>query len=432
MSDFQVQKTFESLVSSCREKYPALRSPGIRSVFLFFNFFLVIMAYYQVKPASRSFFIESLSSTRMPYVWIASALTMGLFITWYHRLVERHSRMHVVLGTCLSVSVILLAFRLASNQPGPVQSVLFYVFVDIIGVVLVEQFWSLTNSIYTTAEGKTWFGIVGSGGLVGGVAGGWAAALLIEHTPMKTPDLLVIAAGIILLISVLTWAMGRIGLYCEVERANHRLPPTHGWQILSQSRYLVLIAAVLLLAQIASPVVEYQFLNTVERVYTEVDARTAFLAMFFSTMGLISIGINVVITPLVTRFLGTIAGLLVQPVMMGLCSWGFLLHPTLFFSGATKISDRALSYSINRASKELLYVPVDPVLIYQAKAWIDMFGYRTFKIAGSVLILLMTQWLPVTMSVNELSWFTIVICGLWVMFVMFLRQEYKVIYQKTQ
>jgi AAA family ATP:ADP antiporter len=162
------------------------------------------------------------------------------------------------------------------------------------------------------------------------------------------------------------------------------------------------------------------------------DARTAFLSMFFGTMGLISIGINMVITPLVTRFLGTITGLLVQPIMMGLCSWGFLLHPTLFFSGATKISDRALSYSINRASKELLYVPVDPVLIYQAKAWIDMFGYRTFKIAGSALILLMTQWLPVTMSVNELSWFTIVMCGLWVMFVMFLRQEYKVIYQKAQ
>jgi AAA family ATP:ADP antiporter len=426
-----VQKEFESLASRCQEKYPALRSPGIRSGFLFLNFFLIIMAYYQVKPASRSLFIESLSSSRMPYVWMASAVAMGFFITWYHRLVERHSRMHVVLGTCLSVSAILLAFRLAFTQPGTVQSVLFYVFVDIMGVVLVEQFWSLTNSIYTTPEGKTWFGIVGSGGLVGGVAGGWAAALLIKHTPLKTPDLLVISAGIILLISVLTWAMGRIGLYCEVERANHTPPPTHGWQSLGQSRYFLLIAALLLLAQIASPFIEYQFLNTVERAYTEMDARTAFLSMFFGTMGLISIGINVVITPLVTRFLGTIAGLLVQPVMMGLCSWGFLLHPTLFFSGATKISDRALSYSINRASKELLYVPVDPVLIYQAKAWIDMFGYRTFKVAGSVLILVMTQWLPVTMSIHELSWFTIAICSLWVMFVMFLRQEYIVIYQKT-
>ena len=422
---------FSLPLSECQDRFPLLRAVGLRSVLLSFNFFLIILALYQLKPASRSLFIESLSSSRMPYVWIASAVAMGFFITWYHRLVERHSRIHVVLGTCLSVSAILLAFRLAFAQPGTVQSVLFYVFVDLMGVVLVEQFWSLTNSIYTTPEGKTWFGIVGSGGLVGGVAGGWAAALLITHTPLKTPDLLVISAGIILLISVLTWAMDRIGLYCEVERANHTLPRTHGWQILGQSRYFLLIAALLLLAQIASPFVEYQFLNMVERAYTEMDARTAFLSMFFGTMGLISIGINVVITPLVTRFLGTIAGLLVQPVMMGLCSWGFLLHPTLFFSGATKISDRALSYSINRASKELLYVPVDPVLIYQAKAWIDMFGYRTFKVAGSVLILLMTQWLPVTMSVNELSWFTIVICGLWVMFVMFLRQEYKVIYQKA-
>jgi AAA family ATP:ADP antiporter len=191
---------------------------------LFLNFFLIIMAYYQVKPASRSLFIESLSSSRMPYVWMASALAMGFFITWYHRLVARHSRIHVVLGTCLSVSAILLAFRLAFTQPGTVQSVLFYVFVDLMGVVLVEQFWSLTNSIYTTSEGKTWFGIVGSGGLVGGVAGGWAAALLIKHTPLKTPDLLVISAGTVLLISVLTWAMDRIGLYCEVERANHTLP----------------------------------------------------------------------------------------------------------------------------------------------------------------------------------------------------------------
>jgi hypothetical protein len=43
----------------------------------------------------------------------------------------------------------------------------------------------------------------------------------------------------------------------------------------------------------------------------------------------------------------------------------------------------------------------------------------------------MTQWLPVPMSVHELSWFTIAICSLWVMFVMFLRQEYKVVYQKN-
>jgi AAA family ATP:ADP antiporter len=89
-----------------------------------------------------------------------------------------------------------------------------------------------------------------------------------------------------------------------------------------------------------------------------------------------------------------------------------------------KISDRGLSYSINRASKELLYVPIDSVLIYQAKAWIDMFGYRLFKIFGSVLILIFTQWLPFAIGVPQLSWFTVAICLVWVLLVLAIRRDY--------
>ena len=148
---------------SCAEKYWVLRSPALRAVFLFTDFFLIILAYYQLKPASRSLFIESLGSNRLPYVWIVAALSMGLFIAGYARLVERYSRTNVVLGTCVTVAVILGVFRLASDQPGPVLSTLLYVFVDIIGVVLVEQFWNLADSIFTTRDGKSWYGVVGWG-----------------------------------------------------------------------------------------------------------------------------------------------------------------------------------------------------------------------------------------------------------------------------
>ena len=171
---------------------------------------------------------------------------------------------------------------------------------------------------------------------------------------------------------------------------------------------------------------EYQFLNTVENAYPDREARTAFLSLFFSVLGIMSIAINLGITPLVHRYLGAIAGLLVQPLMIFIFSWCFFLQSTLFFSGATKISDRALSYSINRASKELLYVPIDSVLIYQAKAWIDMFGYRLFKVSGSVVILLFTQWLPLTLSVPQLSWFTISICAVWIGIIFVLRLDYQV------
>ncbi len=428
----QAQNSNNDIIAECEARYPALRTLGIRAAFLFLNFFLIIMALYQLKPASRSLFIESLGAEHLPYIWIATAVTMGTFITYYHRLVERHSRIRVVLGTCLSISVLLVVFRLMLITPGPIASACFFVFVDILGVVLVEQFWSLTNSIYTTDEGKSWYGLVGTGGLVGGVAGGWVSAMLIKHTPLQTPDLLLTAAGIIAIILILTWLMGRVGIYCEVDQVvRPQQTASSGWQILRHSRYLMLIAIILLLAQLASPLVEYQFMNTVESAYPEREARTAFLSLFFSVMGMLSIAVNLGITPLVHRYLGAIAGLLVQPVMILIFSWCFFLRPTLFFSCAAKISDRALSYSINRASKELLYVPVDSVLIYQAKAWIDMFGYRLFKVAGSVVILLFTQWLPVQVSVPQLSWFTVSICAIWIAIILVLRHDYQLVCQSA-
>mgnify|MGYP001821277624 FL=1 len=401
------------------------RKLGVRASFLFINFFLIITALYQLKPASRSLFIEALGAERLPYVWIITGLTMVVFIAFYHRLVARHSRFKVVLGTCLAISSLLVLFRFLINLPGPIIPVGFYVFVDILSVVLVEQFWSLTNSIYTTQEGKSWYGFVGTGGLVGGIAGGGLSALLIQYTHLQTPDLLLTAAITIGIIFVLTWVMGHIGLYCEVE---HVVPVEAarkgGWRVLGQNRYLLLIAAVMLLAQLVSPLIDYQFLNTVEASYPEREARTAFLSLFFSVMGFISVSINLGITPLIHRFFGTIFGLLIQPLMISLFSWAFLFQSTLFFGCAAKISDRGLSYSINRASKELLYIPIDPVMIYQAKAWIDMFGYRIFKVSGSFLILLFTQWLPVSIGIAQLSWITISISAGWIAIIMVLRHEY--------
>ena len=87
--------------------------------------------------------------------------------------------------------------------------------------------------------------------------------------------------------------------------------------------------------------------------------------------------------------------------------------------------------SINRVSRELLYVPVDPVLIYQAKAWIDMVGYRVFKIFGSLLILLITQWLPISMTVGQLSWFTLCFCMIWIGFIAILRRDYSTVAQQA-
>ena len=414
----------ENIANSCNQRYPAQRILSIRATFLFANFLLIIMALYHLKPSSRSLFIEYLGADQLPYVWIGTALTMAVFIGAYHRLVERCGRATLVLGTCLFLVVCLIGFRILLNSPGPALAAAFYIFVDILGVLLVEQFWSLTNSIYSTKEGKGWYGFIGTGGLIGGVLGGGAAALLLKHTPLQTVDLLLVAAAIILLLFVLTWLMGRMGLYCEGENHGGAMKHEGGWQSFKKSRFLMLIAAILLLAQLASPLIEFLFMKTVETSYLVLDERTAFLSLFFSAMGSISILVNLLLTPLIHRIFGVIAGLLVQPVMMALTIFGFMLSPGLLLISAAKISDRGLSYSINRASKELLYVPIDSVLIYQAKAWIDMFGYRLFKIFGSLLILISTRWLPTPLSLPQLGWLVLVICAIWLIVLGLLRKEY--------
>jgi len=204
--------------------------------------------------------------------------------------------------------------------------------------------------------------------------------------------------------------------------------PRTGFLILgatvSAAGVALLIAAALFCAQMASPVVDYQFLSAVEAAFEEMDDRTVFISGFFGWLGAVSLAVNLALTPIIHRYLGVMAGMATQPILLMASSLAFFAQPTLWVATAMKIGDRGLSYSINRASKEQLYIPVDPVHTYQAKAWIDMLGYRLFKVVGSALILLLTQWLPITVSVAQLSWLTIAICLLWLWVIALLAREY--------
>jgi AAA family ATP:ADP antiporter len=127
-----------------------------------------------------------------------------------------------------------------------------------------------------------------------------------------------------------------------------------------------------------------------------------------------------------------LAGLLVQPVMMFFSTVGFMLNPGLWSASIMKISDRGLSYSINRASKELLYIPVDPDVMYQVKSWIDMFGYRTFKIFGALIIIALAQSAELMPFMIDLNWIIMLGCVIWIGLLVVLYRDYLAIMQHQQ
>ncbi len=397
---------------------------GLRAGVFAARLFLVLLAYYQIKPASRSLFLEHFGTERLPWVWIASAVALGLLMPIYHALAARVTRPTLVSASLVLFALGLVAFRLSFAHADAALAAAFYVYADLLSVVLVEQAWSLVNGAHTTHEARRWYGWIGIGGLLGGTAGGALAAFLVTHTAVATFDLTLVAAAILLAVGMLDVMWHRRGLYEERPAAfESGEEALQGWRTVRHSGYLALIAALLLLAQLIEPIVEYQFMDQVAQRFPEREARTAWLGGFFGALGAVAIGVNFVLTPLVLRHAGTIAGLLVQPVTVILATVFYMGNTTLFSAAALKIADRGMSYSINRAAKELLYVPVDPVRVHQAKAWIDMFGYRLFKVAGALAILALTQW-PWQLAPASLGTLSFAISAAWILLLAPLGRRY--------
>ena len=56
-----------------------------------------------------------------------------------------------------------------------------------------------------------------------------------------------------------------------------------------------------------------------------------------------------------------------------------------------------------------------------------MFGYRTFKIFGALIIIALTQWTNLTPDVIDLSWVIMLGCVIWIGFLLRLYKDYRAI-----
>ncbi|MCB0337872.1 MAG: hypothetical protein KDD62_16255, partial [Bdellovibrionales bacterium] len=181
----------------------------------------------------------------------------------------------------------------------------------------------------------------------------------------------------------------------------------------TKRKYLFMLAGMLLIAQLVQPIVEYQFLHSVEQSLLTLKERTTYLSWFFALLSIIALLINFFITPIAYRRLGIVSGLLVQPIAVFVCTIGYCLFPALSTAGALKISDRSAAYSIGRSSKELLYIPLGRDGIYFTKALVDMFGNRLSKIVGSLSIIWFRNYLHI--SVQQLGWYVVFLCVVWIL-----------------
>ena len=393
-----------------------------KTLLMFLYFFFTIAVLYVLKPVRSSLFLEELGSQNLRYVYLGEGLFL-LFVTWaYVQLAKLLPKKVFFIGVLLVFISNLILFWWLFHIKIPYLSAFFYIWVACFSITSVTQFWTLANDIFDPQEAKRLFGLIISGGSAGGVLGGLLTNRTVRWIP--TEDLLLLSAflliGCIFLI-LLLWGYVPSSVGTPTRGAKP-IEPESTRKLFLTMPYLWMLAGVVLMAKVASTIVDNQFNAVVELHLVGKEAKTAFFGGFSATLNVISFVLQLCATSVSLRFLGIAISLLLLPIGLTAGSLFTFIYPVLWMGTVLKIFDGSVNYSIQQASKEVLYLPLSSGVRYRTKPVIDMLVYRVSKSAGGLLIILLAPLFSIPN--DRIGILVVILAPFWIILVWKMRSAY--------
>lgn len=396
------------------------------------NLFLVISTFSVVKPVRSSIFLQQYGASRLPYVYIATALLAGVVVALQSRLFRRFTIVWIQSFAYLFFAANLLFFWWAFQRDFSWLSAVFYLWVNVFTITMNTLFWILANNYYNSREAKRLYGIINSAGTVGGIISGFVVAQLVGN--LGTENLLLLCLAVLAIgmgVTVLIARQGRhrfaakeigyVGDHLPESGRQRSAEPAGMFEVLKTS-YPRYIALALFSALTISVIVEYQFNVVVEQTILQKDAKTAFFSTFFASVNTLTFILQFFLTGALLRRLGIGPSLMILPVAIIAGSVLFPLFPGMSAAIFLRISDGSLRYSITQSTRDILYMPIPKIEMERVKTFIDVFVQRVAKGAGSVLILLLATGLAV--KFEHLSYVTLGLAVAWLGVSVALRRKY--------
>lgn len=409
----------QKLLSWLDIRFGEIRKTGSTALF----FFLIIFSVTVVKPVRNSLFLTEVGAVNLPYIYLGTALVTGILVFVDSRLSRRFHRTTVMSLTLGFLLVNLLLFWWLLKQEGAWVSAVFYIWVAFFSTLAVAHFWSFANDYFNPREAKRLFGVIGTGGILGGIAGGLAADFTVQYFFSTENVLLIAAATLLLAMAVVQYIERAVAVRPETGAATASYERVSDDTSAYNYRWLLrLLGLVVVIEIVVSTLVDYQFNSMVERTLPTQAARTQFFGTFFAVLSFVSLVVQVLLTSRILKKFGLWVALIAMPVLLALGSAGFVVLPTLLMASALKVSDKSLNYSLYQTSRELVFLPIPSRLRMKAKLFIDVFLNRLASAVGAGLILFLTFMVPV--SLHQLSYVVIVLLLGWVVLARFLREEY--------
>src|SRR5262245_47827522 len=245
----------------------------------------------------------------------------------------------------------LIVFYVLGQMRVPLGMV-FFLWIGIFNLMIVAQFWSFANDVYTKDEGERLFAIVGFGASLGAVVGARLADRLIE--PLGISPLLLLGGLILISQLLLTKHVDRR----ERARREARPRPTatatsapsgsNAFALVFRTRYLLMIAVMLMLLNFVNTTGEYILGSIVERSATDAVAAGQsglskeqligdFYSKYFSMVNVLGLLLQLFVVSRVVKYLGVGTSVMILPII-SLVGYNLLaFFPLLYAVLAAKV-----------------------------------------------------------------------------------------------
>ena len=380
------------------------------------NVFLVLCAYYFVKPLREGWIavsdIEGLSKVEVKaYSSFFQALILIPVVSLYGRLSEHWTRSVLITRvTVFFMGNIVIFWAL---QPGffldnlPFMGIVFYLWVGIFGVFIVAQFWAFAADIYSDGVGRRILPLIAIGATAGGAFGASIAGWLVESGIVRT-DMLLLVSLVPLGFSI---AFTRVVDARETAEARSEAPEDPGPEaagsadagevegrqgglsLVLASRFLLAVAIVTLLVNwvntngenllywvlqdvLADKAHSLGVINPAELLTFTRQETTTFYASFFGMVNWVALILQAFVASRLLRYGGFGALLLLMPVVALVSYSAMAMLGTLMVVKTMKVAENATDYSINNTARNVLWLPVASNVVYKAKPTIDTVGAR--------------------------------------------------------
>lgn len=388
-------------------------------------FFLVVTAVGVLKPVRNSLALSGLADGQFYRVYLVSAVVL-LFVPIYNRLADRVGWRALVPGVAIFFGLNLMVFRLLYSQGSTVLGLVFYGWYDLFAAALVTQFFVATQMLLNARSAKSAYPLVIGGGALGAMLGGGIAAGLAKL--IGTEDLLLVGALFIMIFGMgipFVWPGEELTKAQRARARSVKRPETTSKgevrRLLSNS-HVRLIAVSVLIVVLAKQLVDYEFNTLAKQIYVTQDAITQFqgrVNLATQWLPLVSV---VALRPLLKRWgLGAIVFILPALVLASsLVAAAFFSIWTVI---AVRTSDTMFRYSAERASREILYVPIPEDIKLKAKTYIDVGvekGLGKALAAGFVALLVEVLHL----GLAQIAWVVVALAVGWVAITVRVRREY--------